>query len=135
MCGMASRVVRTADMKFSASEASHSSSVTDRMPSKRGATAPALLTRMSTPPRSAAAATSAFGPSRGGQVGGDEGGRAGRLQRLQFRAVVPGAGDRRRRRLPTNAWLMARPIPLLAPVTTATLWFRFMSMPMTMHPR
>ena len=120
MCGTASRVTRTADMTFSASEDSHSSSVTERMPSKRGTTAPALFTRMSTPPRSAAAAISARGPSavarsaamKVAEPAASRACSSGLLCRAPATTYAPAS---------TNAWLIARPIPLLAPVTTATL--------------
>ena len=90
------------------------------MPSKRGATAPALLTRMSTPPRSTAAAINARGPSRVArsaamkvaEPAASSACSSGLLCRAPAMTNAPAAA---------NAWLMARPMPLLAPVTTTTL--------------
>jgi hypothetical protein len=80
-------------MKFSDSAASHSSSVTDRMPSKRVASAPALLTRTSTPPPFGGRGDQPVWTLRCRKVGGDEGGRPGGFELLQFRGVMPGARD------------------------------------------
>lgn len=63
-CGTAARVVRTAARKLIVRAVSQSSSVTDRKPPVRGVTPPTLLTRMSSPPNSAIAASiSCAGPS------------------------------------------------------------------------
>ena len=124
-------MVRTADRKFSASEASHSSSVTDRMPSKRVATRPGVVDQ----DVDTAAALGGRGDQRaravrGGEIGGDEGGRARRFQRLQFGAVVPGACDDVGAR--GGERLADRQADALARAgDDATLSVRFMSMPPT----
>jgi hypothetical protein len=121
------RVVRTAARKVRVSEPNQSSSVTDRKPSRRGVTAPTLFTRMSTGPSSSAAATRSPGPET--------------LERSTLTAYtrpswVSSASSVVVLRAPATTWtpssrnarVIARPRPLLAPVTSAFLPVRPRSM-------
>src|SRR5262245_6750590 len=123
----AARVVRTAAMKFRFSDDSHSSSVTLANPSSRTVTAPTLFTRMSSPPNSSACATSARGPS-----GAERSIDTARTDSPD--ASAPSSPPTSRAPATTrppsaaSALVIARPMPLLAPVTMATLPRRFSSM-------
>src|SRR4051812_30673562 len=112
------RVARTAAIRPRFRVASHCSSVTAKKPSIRGETAPTLLTRMSTGPSSSPAATSAAGPS-----GVDRSTATGTTPPSAASASSSGLLDRApaTTRTPsrTSVRVTARPMPLLAPVTTA----------------
>ena len=91
--GTAARVVRTAAIRVRAIEASQSSSVTLAKPSGRGVTAPALLTRMSTPPSVRAASTRAIGPAGPERSTATKTTRPVGFQGGQVRTGGAGAGD------------------------------------------
>src|SRR5262245_28374571 len=126
--GSAARGVRTAARKLILNAESQSSSVTDRNPPVRGRTAPTLLTRMSRLPYAAtAASTSRSGPS--GLVRSTDTGRTVvRAARSDSSVVAPRAPATTRTPSPARARVIANPMPLLAPVTTAILPARCRSM-------
>src|SRR3954466_11480564 len=118
MCGRTARVVRTAAINVSCSERHQSSSVTERKPSVRGVTAPALLTKMSTGTASSAAATSSSGPPANVRStvtavtapALTSSLRSAVVSREPVTTATPSA---------TRRLVVARPMPLLAPVTIA----------------
>src|SRR5580658_6147024 len=120
MPGRAARVTRTAASRLTVSEWAHCSSVMARKPSSRGVTAPTLLMRTSTGPCRSAATTSSSGP-----VGLDR--STGMLWTFEAADRRSSSGlDARAPAVtyapsPISARVMASPIPLLAPVTTACL--------------
>src|SRR6478609_8098446 len=118
MVGSRALVTRTAAIRFRVSEVTHWSSVTDRKPPSRGVTAPTLLTRTSTPPRARAAARS------GSAAPGTARSTATKSTRP---SPVRAANSSEGRRAPAMTCapssarirVIARPMPRLAPVTTA----------------
>ena len=132
MPGRAARVVRTAAMNPKLSDCNHSSSVTERNPSSRGVTAPTLLTSTSSGPSSSAEATSSAGPSAVERSTPTcrtwPPSISWRSSSLTLRepatTLAPSA---------TSALVMAKPIPLLAPVTRAHLPVRPRSIARTLE--
>ena len=132
MCGSAARVVRTAASRLSDRLEAQSSSVTEAMPPNRVTTVPALFTRTSTPPRRAASATSSREPPgaarsaamKQAEPAASSAASSGLLCRAPATTNAPAAA---------SAVLIARPMPRLAPVTTATLPVRCRSMPHTVR--
>lgn len=118
-CGSAARTARTALKKFTSKARCHCASSMERK-STRGFVAPTLLTKTSILPcRSIAAWISASTPSAVARSCGDEGhvvplAQCGQLGGLGTAAATTRPPSRR------NASVMARPMPLPAPVTTAT---------------
>src|SRR6478735_10384803 len=130
-CGTAARVHRTAAMKLMSSDQVQSSSDNERNPPGRGRTAPTLLTSTSTPPKAVRAwSTNAPGPS--GSVRSTATGRTGYPSATSARSSSVTARAPATTLAPscTRARVTARPMPLLAPVTTATL----PSSPRSMRP-
>jgi hypothetical protein len=126
--GTAARVTRTAARKLMVSVQVQSSSLTERKPPVRGRTAPTLLTRMSSPPKTEiAASTSRKGPSgvvrstKTGSTGKPAASRDRSSHRSRAAATTLTPSSAR-------AWVTARPIPLLAKVTTAVFPVRYRSM-------
>ena len=118
MPGRTARVVRTAASSVRFSDADQSSSVTSRKPPRCGVTAPTLLTRTSRGPKASAAPTRSAGPSA--------------VDRSAWTSTTRPSSTRSARsglalRAPATTWApsaasaraIARPIPLLAPVTNA----------------
>src|SRR5689334_19229111 len=120
MCGSAARTVRTLDMNVSWKLSSQSSSVTSRKPRVRTFTAPTLLMMTSRRRSSAAAPISFEAPS-------------GRPRSTATWRTLPSSTSRRSSSLlarepamtrapsSASARVTARPMPLLAPVTTTRL--------------
>src|SRR6478609_9099284 len=106
-------------MTLSMNAAIHSSSVTLRKPSRRGVTAPTLLTRMSSRPRPAAASIKWAGPSAVARSVATKSTRPVRANQVS-------SGEERRAPATTatpsstSTSVTASPMPLLAPVTIAT---------------
>ena len=131
MAAIAARVARRAMKKFICIAHSNSSSLVPRKPSSRSRTAPTLLTSTSTRPCSSSARSmsragpsvamrstaTAVTPSRPSSVS---------VVREPATTCAPSC---------TRAWVIARPIPLPAPVTTATLPFSSRSMGATLATR
>src|SRR6478609_3075116 len=117
--GIAARIVRTAARKLIVSAHSQSASVSATNPSSRGRTAPTLLTRMSMPP-SAAVASAMSSPGPSGVVRSTETGRTSALAPSSSSSALPRrAPATTDTPSPASARVIARPMPLLAPVTTA----------------
>src|SRR3954471_24623146 len=113
----AARVARSALKKFSCIAHSNSSSLVPRKPSTRRRTAPTLFTSTSTRPCSCRARpTSCAGPSGAARSTGTAVTRSS-----PSRVSVPRAPATTRAPSPARVRVIASPMPLLAPVTTATL--------------
>src|SRR3954451_18654221 len=117
MWDAAARVARSAAKKFSCIERSKSSSLTLRKPPRRSRTPPTLLTSTSTLPcRSSAAPTRRSGPpgSTRSASTAETRSRPASVSTVRAPAMTSAPSAARLR-------TTANPIPLLAPVTTATL--------------
>lgn len=124
---MAALVVRTVAIRLRFRAAIQSSSETSRKPPVRGVTAPTLLTTMCRPAKCSARATSSPGPSRVARSRATASTRpvsaratsSSLMVREPATTLAPSA---------TRARVTAKPMPWLAPVTTATLSVRLSSM-------
>src|SRR5215468_9551300 len=117
IAGSAARVARSAAKKFACIAQAKSSSLVPRNPCRRIFTAPTLLTRMSSRPWS----SSARRIRRAGPSGATRSSPTAVTRSIPASASIVRAPATTRAPSRASAFVMARPIPLLAPVTTATL--------------